>query len=87
MRTENETIRMPEVRKSQTGNASTSFLLLTEDFAAQRTFRCLTNNSLGMGQWCEIDVAGEYYNSSTVGCSSTFTHKCILCVNVCEMYL
>lgn len=59
MRSENETVLLPEVRKSQTGNASTSYLMLDVDFAVQRTFRCMTNNSLGAGQWCEIDVAGE----------------------------
>lgn len=36
-----------------------SYFVLDEDFIETRTYRCVANNSLGMGSYCEIDVAGK----------------------------
>lgn len=61
MRSENQSIAFPEVRKSQVGNISTSFMLLDDDLTVQRVYRCMANNSLGAGQLCEIEVSGKLH--------------------------
>lgn len=43
---------------SQTG--ASSFLVLDYDFSVMRTYRCVANNSVGVGSYCEIDVAGKW---------------------------
>jgi len=36
-----------------------SFYILQEDYAIARTYRCVANNTVGPGAFCEIEVAGE----------------------------
>lgn len=60
MRIENQTVDLPEARKSKVGNISSSFIALEDNLTAQRVYRCMANNSLGVGQICEIEVTGKY---------------------------
>lgn len=36
-----------------------SFYVLKEDYEIARTYRCVANNSVGVGAFCEIEVAGK----------------------------
>lgn len=59
VKSDNETSGLQEVRSSDTGAYPASFLILNNDFAVQRTYRCVANNSIGVGTFCEIEVAGK----------------------------
>ncbi|EDW40286.1 GL24989 [Drosophila persimilis] len=39
--------------------ADKSFYVLQEDYAIARTYRCVANNTVGSGAFCEIEVAGK----------------------------
>lgn len=47
-----------EVQTTSQDGAS-SYLVLDYDFTVMRTYRCVANNSVGVGSYCEMDVAGE----------------------------
>ncbi|XP_055692647.1 hemicentin-1 isoform X6 [Lutzomyia longipalpis] len=53
LKTENDTIDAYNVR--QDGIAS--YLILEDDVLVTRTYRCVANNSVGVGSICEVDVA------------------------------
>lgn len=36
-----------------------SFYVLDDDYAIARTYRCVANNTVGPGTFCEIEVAGK----------------------------
>lgn len=36
-----------------------SYYVLKEDYEIARTYRCVANNSVGVGTFCEIEVAGK----------------------------
>uniref|UniRef100_A0A1B0GL67 Ig-like domain-containing protein n=2 Tax=Lutzomyia longipalpis TaxID=7200 RepID=A0A1B0GL67_LUTLO len=55
LKTENDTIDAYNVR--QDGIAS--YLILEDDVLVTRTYRCVANNSVGVGSVCEVDVAGH----------------------------
>ncbi|XP_055855839.1 uncharacterized protein LOC129919053 isoform X2 [Episyrphus balteatus] len=40
-------------------NKDKSFYILDEDYAIARTYRCVANNSVGAGTFCEIEVAEQ----------------------------
>lgn len=63
IKNDNETINVPDFKsiESSSGQAA-SFLILSDNFNVQRTYRCAANNSVGVGTICEIEVAG---NTST----------------------
>lgn len=48
-----------EVQTTSQDGAS-SYLVLDFDFTVMRTYRCVANNSVGVGTSCEIDVAGKW---------------------------
>lgn len=50
---------MEEVPATLQDGAS-SFLVLDYDVTVMRTYRCVANNSIGEGSYCEIDVAGKW---------------------------
>lgn len=59
VKSDNETSGLQEVRSSDSGAYPASFLILNNDFTVQRTYRCVANNSVGVGTFCEIEVAGK----------------------------
>lgn len=59
LKSDNETTVISEVRNSENSGLPASFLKLDDDFTVQRTYRCVANNSVGQGQFCEIEVAGK----------------------------
>ncbi|XP_037031703.1 hemicentin-2 isoform X5 [Bradysia coprophila] len=59
VKSDNETTGLQEVRNSDSGGSPASFLILNNDFTVQRTYRCVANNSVGVGTFCEIEVAGH----------------------------
>ena len=61
VQSENETTHLLEVRNSKSDGLPASFLILDNDFKVMRTYRCIANNSVGVGSYCEIDVAGKFY--------------------------
>lgn len=54
MKSGNETNVIEEVRHSD----GHSILILNNE-SVQRTYRCVANNSVGVGTFCEIDVVGK----------------------------
>lgn len=56
VKAENETYEVMSARQEGT----VSFLVLDEEFLETRTYRCVANNSVGIGSFCEIDVAGKF---------------------------
>lgn len=58
VKSDNETNGLQEVR-SDSGAYPASFLILDKEFTVQRTYRCVANNSIGAGTFCEIEVAGK----------------------------
>lgn len=38
---------------------SQSFFVLEDGYEITRTYRCVANNTVGSGAYCEIEVAGE----------------------------
>ncbi len=59
MKSDNETNILQEVRSSDSGGYPASFLILNNDFTMPRTYRCVANNSVGIGTFCEIEVQGK----------------------------
>ncbi|XP_059622571.1 hemicentin-2-like isoform X2 [Phlebotomus argentipes] len=55
LRTENDTIEEYNVRQ----DGIMSYLILEDGVTETRTYRCMANNSVGMGSVCEVDVAGH----------------------------
>lgn len=64
MKSDNETKLELEVRNSESGGLPASFLILNNDFTVQQTYRCVANNSVGSGQFCEIEVAGKFLQNN-----------------------
>lgn len=42
-----------------------SFYVLNLDYVIARTYRCVANNTVGTGTFCEIEVAGKYNTRTT----------------------
>lgn len=57
IKTENETEILYEPSTSDTD--SVSFLTIDDDRA--RTYRCVANNSVGVGTMCSIEITGMYF--------------------------
>lgn len=55
LKSENETLNATSAKDQD----MMSYLVLKEEFIEMRTYRCVANNSVGMGTYCEIDVAGK----------------------------
>lgn len=49
-------------------DGASSYLVLDFDFTVMRTYRCVANNSVGLGSYCEIDVAGKCWGAALCGC-------------------
>ncbi|XP_070064173.1 uncharacterized protein nrm isoform X6 [Drosophila virilis] len=56
IKAENETVETLGAGDKKTF-ADKSFYILQEDYAIARTYRCVANNSVGPGAFCEIEVA------------------------------
>lgn len=56
VKAENETYEVMSSRQKD----ALSYLLLDEEFIETRVYRCIANNTVGTGSYCEIDVAGEW---------------------------
>ncbi|XP_030572924.1 uncharacterized protein LOC115771379 [Drosophila novamexicana] len=58
IKAENETVETLGAGDKKTF-ADKSFYILQEDYAIARTYRCVANNSVGPGAFCEIEVAEQ----------------------------
>jgi len=47
-----------------------SFYVLQADYAISRTYRCVANNTIGSGTFCEIEVAGTYILCYSLVCNT-----------------
>jgi len=59
IKTENETDENLGSGKKE-NSVEKSFYILQTDYAISRTYRCVANNTVGYGPFCEIEVAGTY---------------------------
>ncbi|XP_043862054.1 uncharacterized protein LOC120447830 isoform X2 [Drosophila santomea] len=57
IKTENETDESLGSGKKQ--NSDKSYYILQTDYAISRTYRCVANNTVGYGSFCEIEVAEQ----------------------------
>lgn len=55
---DNETSDLVEERSHEYARTPSSFLVLSDEFTAERTYRCIPTNPVGVGDYCEIVVAG-----------------------------
>ncbi|EDV52815.2 uncharacterized protein Dere_GG16293, isoform G [Drosophila erecta] len=58
IKTENETDEILGSGKKET-SVDKSFYILQTDYAISRTYRCVANNTVGYGPFCEIEVAEQ----------------------------
>lgn len=58
---ENDTLDLEHAREE----GASSYLILSDDFTVMRNYRCVANNSAGVGSYCEIDVAGRFIGTYT----------------------
>lgn len=73
MKMENDTEILPEPRKSDSGTVS--FLSINDDKG--RTYRCVANNSVGIGTMCSIEITGKIDISKF---TTIFNHKIALSI-------
>lgn len=55
LKSENETLDAANAEERE----MSSYLVLKGEFIETRIYRCVANNSVGTGSFCEIDVAGK----------------------------
>lgn len=55
IKTENDSIEL-----DGRDERSQSFFILEDGYEITRTYRCVANNTVGSGPYCEIEVAGEF---------------------------
>lgn len=60
LKSENDTSEATEKRSTDTASTS-SFLILEEQFTVMRVYKCVANNSVGVGSVCEIEVQGKTF--------------------------
>lgn len=61
LKSENESLDASNAKQRDT---SSSFLPLDDAFIEARTYVCVANNTVGKGTYCEIDVAGKFFEKT-----------------------
>lgn len=56
LKSENDTIEAEHERT----DGRYSFLILDDEFTVMRIYKCVANNSVGIGSVCEIEVQGKH---------------------------